>query len=268
MVTVENELSERGQITSGVHQGSIIGPLLFVLLMNDLPDCLTTCKTLMYADDTVIYCSSKNVHHIETVLTRELGLINNWLKDKSLFLNKTKTECVLFGSRQRLSDVPTFTVSIDGFHIKHSTKYTYLGLVLEQTLSWNEHVTHLIGKAAKKVRVLSRIRQNITTNTANTVYKSFILPVLEYRVDMLWQIQCQLLREITKESSPDYYDKAQIVEGKAPHSFSNYFKSNYDISKRITRQQHHLHLPKFRTECGKNSFKYHGCVIFNKFQTR
>ena len=97
----------------------------FVLLMNDLPDCLMTCKTLMYADDTVIYCSSKNVQHIETVLTRELGLINNRLKDNSLFLNKAKTDCVLFGSRQRLSDVLTFTVSIDGFRIKHVTRYTY-----------------------------------------------------------------------------------------------------------------------------------------------
>ena len=113
VVTVENEQSERGQITLGVPQGSIIWPLLFVLLMNDLPDCLTTCKTLMYADDTVIYCSSKSVQHIETVLTRELGLINNRLKNNSLFLNKTKTECVLFGSRQRISDFPTFTVSID-----------------------------------------------------------------------------------------------------------------------------------------------------------
>ena len=56
---------ERGQIISGVPQGSIIGPLLFVLLMNDLPDCLTTCKTLMYADDTAIYCSSKNVHTLK-----------------------------------------------------------------------------------------------------------------------------------------------------------------------------------------------------------
>ena len=134
-----------------------------------LPDCLTACKTLMYADDTVIYCSSKNVQHIETVLTRELGLINNWLKDSNLFLNKTKTQCVLFGSRQRLSGVPTFTVSIDGFRIKHVTRYTYLGLVLERTLSWNEHVTHLISKAAKKVGVLGRIRQNIITNTANSL---------------------------------------------------------------------------------------------------
>ena len=210
VVTVENEQSERGQITSGVPQGSIIGPLLFVLLMNDLPDCLTTCKTLMYADDTVIYCSSKSVQHIETVLTRELGLINNWLKNNSLFLNKTKTECVLFGSRQRISDVPTFTVSIDGFRIKHVQRYTYLGVVLEQTLSWNEHMSHLISKAAKKVRVLGRITQNITTNTANTVYKSFILPVLEYcntSVDMLRQSQCQFFREITKESSPNYCEK-------------------------------------------------------------
>ena len=71
-------------------------------------------------------------------------------------------------------------------------------------------MSHLISKAAKKVGVLGRIRQNITTNTANTVYKSFILPVLEYcntSVDMLRQSQCQFFREITKESSPNYCEK-------------------------------------------------------------
>ena len=166
----------------------------------------------MYAYDTAVYCSSKNVQHIETVLTGELGLINNWLKDNSLFLNKTKTECVLFGSRQRLSDVPVFTVSIDGFRIKHVTRYTYLGLVLEQTLSWNEHVTHLISKAAKKVGVLGRIRQNITTNTANTVYKSFILRDLEY-CDTVWtccgKVNASSLEKFGEQ--PGLLWKAQIV---------------------------------------------------------
>ena len=151
--------------------------------------CLTVSrheKTLMYADDTVIKCSSINAQHIETVLTRELGLINNWLKGTSIFLNKTKLSACssakghvyrMFQSLQH--------ISIDGFRIKHVTRYTYLGVVLEQTLSWNEHVTHLISKAAKKVGVFGRIRQNIITNTANTVYKSFILPVLEY-CDTVW----------------------------------------------------------------------------------
>ena len=170
-------------------------------------------------------------------------------------------------------------------------RYTYLGVVLERRLSWNEHVSHLISKAAKKVGVLGRIRQNITTNTANTVYKSLISPFLEY-CDTVWtccgkvnassleKLQRRAARIIVKSSNSeqamsslafetlaDRRDKhilkfvKKCIEGKAPQFFSNYFKSNHDISKRITRQKHHLHIL-------KKSFKYQGCVIFNKFQSK
>ena len=133
---------------------------------------------------------------------------------------------MLFGSRQRLSDVPTFTVSIDGFRIKHVTRYTYLGVVLEQTLYWNEHVTHLISKAEKTVGVLGRIRQNITTNTANTVYKTSILPVLEY-CDTAWthcgnvnassseKLQRRAARIIVKSSNSELWLLTHLQTGVA-----------------------------------------------------
>ena len=73
--------------------------------------------------------------------------------------------------------------------------------------------------------------------------------------------------QVTFDSLADRRDKhvlrfvKKCIQGKDPQLFSNHFKSNYEISKKITRKQHHLHLPRFRTECGKNSFKCHGCVI-------
>ena len=109
-VNVENELSGAGLITSGVPQGSILGPLLFVMLINDLPSPLNTCSTLMYADDTVLFYSSKDVNEIERALCRDL--LESWLRDNSLFLNKSKTECVLFGTASRLSTVANFSICL------------------------------------------------------------------------------------------------------------------------------------------------------------
>ena len=81
-VSVENELSGARLITLGVPQGS--------MLTNDLPSRLNTCSTLMYADDTVLFYSSKDVNEIERVLCRDLQLLESWLRDNSLFLNKSK----------------------------------------------------------------------------------------------------------------------------------------------------------------------------------
>ena len=125
-VNVENELSGARLITSGVPQGSILGPLLFVMLINDLPSRLNTCSTLMYADDTVLFYSSKDVNEIERALCRDLQLLESWLRDNSLFLNKSKTECVLFGTASRLSTVTNFSIYVSGSLIERVSEFKYL----------------------------------------------------------------------------------------------------------------------------------------------
>ena len=97
------EISDPCLITSGVLQGSILGPLLFVLFVNDLPIVLERCQILMYADDTVMYFTARNAQEISSVLTSELAKVNDWLVNNSLFIHQGKTECVLFGSGSRLA---------------------------------------------------------------------------------------------------------------------------------------------------------------------
>ena len=149
-VSVENELSGARPITSGVPQGSILGPLLFVMLINDLPSRLNTCSTLMYADDTVLFYSSKDVNEIERALCRDLQLLESWLRDNSLFLNKSKTECVLFGTASRLSTVTKFSIYVSGSLIERVSEFKYLGVVLDESLSWTAHVKYILGKAGKR----------------------------------------------------------------------------------------------------------------------
>jgi hypothetical protein len=101
-----NVVSEQCQVLSGVPQGSILGPLLFVIFVNDLPSVFSKCQVLTYADDTVIYYASKTVPEIEQILTNEFACLCQWLLDNNLFLNVKKTECLLFGTAPRLSQLP------------------------------------------------------------------------------------------------------------------------------------------------------------------
>ena len=90
-------------ISVGVPQGSILGPLLFLLHVNDLPGMTSECSILMYADDTVLFCSSPQAFLITNKLNNKLRKIERWLFGNSLFINVTKTEAMLFGTAQRIA---------------------------------------------------------------------------------------------------------------------------------------------------------------------
>ena len=125
MVCFENALSEPCDIYTGVPQGSILGPLLFV---NDLSDSILQSHVLMYADDTVIFYASKKVSEIERVLNSQLDNLHKWLLENNLFLNKEKTECVLFGSSPRLCKVQNFSIILGNQALRCVVEFKYLGI--------------------------------------------------------------------------------------------------------------------------------------------
>ena len=101
--SINGTLSTSSLLTCGVPQGTILGPLLFLIYINDLPNCLTHCDPSMYADDTHITYADNDVTVIQRRLNEDLNNIYNWLTANKLTLNLTKTEFMLIGSRQRLS---------------------------------------------------------------------------------------------------------------------------------------------------------------------
>ena len=103
---------------NGVPQGTIFGPLLFLLYITDLPNCLSNCEHRMYADNTHLTYTSNNIHNIQTSLNEDLENVHNWLRANKLTLNMTKTEFMLIGSRQRLSTVTVSpTLAINDFRV-------------------------------------------------------------------------------------------------------------------------------------------------------
>ena len=185
IVSYQNKLSSPRTISTGVPQGSILGPLLFVLFINDLPEATAKCSVLLYADDAVLFSSAKDAQTIEQALNYDLSVISDWISQNHLFLNKEKTEVVLFGTSQKLATVEEFRISIGRHQLERVSEFKYLGVVLDETLSWKAHTRYATSKAGKKVGMLGRLRKHLTSYAANSIYQAHILPVLEY-CDTVW----------------------------------------------------------------------------------
>ena len=105
-------LSNPEEVSIGVPQGSILGPLLFILHVNDLSQVVTKCSILMCADDTVLFFSAKQASIIEETLNKELAEIDQWLCKNSLFINVSKTEAMLFGTTPKLCGIDSFSINV------------------------------------------------------------------------------------------------------------------------------------------------------------
>ena len=139
---VNGQFSNSSFITKGVPQGSIIGPLLFLVYINDLPNCLNEGIPRMFADDTNISFSSNSLSDLEHLINFELQSLNRWLIANKLSLNIAKTEFMVIGSRQRLAtfDDPDLCVTVNNAPVKQVTSAKTLGMTLDENLTWRDHV--------------------------------------------------------------------------------------------------------------------------------
>ena len=116
MCSINGLLPSSCSLSCDVPQGTILGSLLFLLCIKDLPNCLSNCEPRMYADDTHLTYASNNIHNIQTSLKEDLENVHSWLRAKKLTLNMTKTKFMLIGSRQRLTTVTvSSTLAINDF---------------------------------------------------------------------------------------------------------------------------------------------------------
>ena len=127
---INNVYSDYGKIECGVPQGSILGPLLFLVYINDLRNCLNHCKSFLYADDTVLIESCIDIYTSHLNLQADLDNNANWCKGNKLTINTKQKKSMLFGSTTKLKYTRLPNLNLNGNDFEYVTHYKYLGIIL------------------------------------------------------------------------------------------------------------------------------------------
>ena len=182
VVSVSGVLSSPLNLDVGVPQGSILGPLLFSIYINDLPLLLKDTEVDIYADDTMIWSSGTNCTDIQNTLNDSLDKANSWFKLNRMIPNTKKTKHLLVGSVQKLnhSIETTMEIYIDNIKLEEAAGEKLLGVVIDSNLSWNLHIDYLIKKLNSRICLLKRAKAYLTFACRKMLYNALIKPILEY----------------------------------------------------------------------------------------
>ena len=290
---VNNHLSRASLLHCGVPQGSIIGLLLFLIYINDLPNCLNAGSPRIYADDTNVTFSAATIPDLEYQINSDMKYIDRWLKDKKLSLNVAKMEFMVINSRQKLQSLNDYTTNIhvDGVPINQSNQSKSLGLIIDENLSWKAHIHEISKKVSSGIGALKRVRPFVSMHTAIKIYKGLIEPHFDYcsavwdgltqqLSEKLQKLQNRAIRVITKSSYDTSsrfllnslgWDNLSVRRAKQKanlmykciNNLAPAYLCNCVCPKNIATSRKKLMLPKSRTYYLKRSFSYNGSLLWN-----
>ena len=183
-VTINGESSQQLTISCGVPQGSILGPLLFLLYINDMNLAMQTSTMYHFADDTNLLYSCKSLKSLRKRLNKDLALLYDWLCANRLSLNAGKTEFIVFRPpRYRSSE--RVTLKLHHSKLFESSKIKYLGIILDNKLDWKGHITELSKKLSRAVGLLYKIRNLCPQPVLRSLYFSIFNSHMSYGL-VLW----------------------------------------------------------------------------------
>ena len=178
---IGSTVSDKEEIVCGVPQGSVLGPLLFLIYVNDIYRCSQIFDFYLFADDTNLLYSNKDLKDLETVVNEELIKVGDWLDANKLSLNTSKSNFVIFHPYQHKPDC-TIQLEIYNNDLKESvpleqkTFVKYLGILIDNNLSWKYHIDYISSKVSKGIGMIARLRHLVPFDTLLNIYRSLIEP--------------------------------------------------------------------------------------------
>ena len=296
LVSCNGVLSPLKLIKYGVPQGSILGPLLFILYINDLPNVSSKLFFILFADDTNVFNSHSSIEMLINETNIELEKVTDWFQTNKLTLNLDKTNYILFRSYQKPPPITDTILSIMGTPITQVQSCKFLGVYVDQHLSWNEHISNISGKIAKNLGILSRISRLLPSHIRSTLYYTLIYPYLSYcnivwacayksNLTKLHTLQKRAVRFIAqipygahtkskflihKILKVDQIREVQIgifmyryLHNQLPSTFQDFFQLNINIHSYSSRNLSSLHIPFARTNTRLSSIQCTGPRCWN-----
>ena len=205
-VDYDGTISNYETLTTGVPQGSVLGPLLFLIYMNDISFVSNKFNFVLYADDTSLEAPLSSFECLASVsgalvsdeINTELNKLFLWLCANKLTMNLEKTKYMLFHCKQRRL-VPTLDIKINNTPIERVKSFNFLGITLTENLSWKDHICSVSKKISKVIGLLRRIRSFTPPSTLLLLYSSLILPHLQYGI-LLWGSSGDRLLKLQKKA--------------------------------------------------------------------
>ena len=294
--TVANDsASSTGKIECGVPQGSVLGPLFFALYINDIHHSVGTEYVKLFADDTALFMSHPDLTALIANIKSKFEDLFKWCISNKLTINAEKTNFVLFHAINKPMPQQLNEIETEFMTIMRVKSFKYLGLTLDETLNWNEHVNELCKSLIKYFVIFNHIKYKITPVVVRQLYYAFIYSRIKYGIELYGSssasnmnkvqvIQNKLLKMVLKLDrlmpTNDLHKNIKIlkiddihkcntlglvnemVSDRCPAIFRNYFEikeNSYDLR---TRDQ--LTIPLTRLNLGQHAVRVKGASLWNK----
>ena len=176
-VNINGTNSDYMNVLCGVPQGSILGPILFILYINDMCNVSTLLKPILFADDTNLFYSGKDIKELCSVVSIELDKLCTWFQVNKLSLNTAKTNFMVFTNK---SCDDTYHVCMNGLLLSRVFVTKFLGVHMDSKLDWNDHINIVRNKIAKNVSVMNRVKHVLTSSALYSLYCTLVMPYLTY----------------------------------------------------------------------------------------
>ena len=292
-VSVNDAKSHTQNIECGVPQGSILGPLLFIIYINDFHRSSSILSFILFADDSNLFFSHPNPHALLNIVNAELKKVTEWIKANKLSLNLLKTKYMLFSNT--IETLPGHII-FDETPLEKVTLIKFLGVYVDCKLSWKHHITTTCKTISRNIGVINKLKYVLPSSVLLMLYSSLILPYLNYGIlvwgnthqvllDKLLLLQKKSMRIIfnlhPRTHTDDLFFHNKILKVKdlylfhlgqlmfnfktknLPKIFDQTFNRNDLFHNYPTRRSNEYHLPLFRTILAQNTFVYTGPNYWN-----
>ena len=282
-------------MVKGLPQGSILGPLLFMIFTNDMPSAVKHCSVNLYADDTTIYCSADDPVRVSHMLEVDLESVHQWIERNHLQMNVAKTQLMVLNRKRRKCQAEQIHVVLRGVEIAKWEKVKYLGVLVDRDLKWKDHILKVRHKCLCALGI-RRVSSCLPVSTRRTLYNALVLPHFDY-CSVVWhscgttlsqkieRVQNYAMRVIlgkppltpseslrqelgwtTLQQRREIKMLLQVhrcLNGRAPKYLLDKFITNADFGCRVTHGEMKLHLSRPNTDFYRRSFEFQGGMLWN-----